>query len=733
MYSASALDAKKKAKERALYDLRRRCEELNSSLQSYGFVYEDPTKNFDRSKVKGRVINLFTVKEAYTDYAQAVEIVAGGKLWHVVVDSDHTGKLLLENGKLKRVVTLIPLNKIVDHSMHPNVAHQAKRIAKEGEVYPAIEFVGYPSDIERAMKFVFGNTLICDNSQTANMVAFHPSVRTRCVTKLGDVYDPSGTLTGGNANKTSCLERLAQMSKAKQELSAAEKEFARIDAEAQDAKNKIMARNALRSKLQLRQMEINQIRNRAGNSEYARLSEQVEALRREVTEHDEYIKNAPTLHKETEKKVKDLEFEMENFAATKDDKTAALNKKIAELKKTLKEVEKKAKTQKETVENIDMELESLEQEHNAMKETQGNKGKKNDELQKELADLEEKLKTQTEVVKKLETKRDELKAEKKQLEDLIRDTTKAMETLKKEQELIEIEKRKIRHKMDRFKKDGQEAGDVIKQLEKKNPWIETEKQFFGQAGTDFDFDKLNLNSAKKKLQQLEQENATLGRNLNKKVMNMFDKAREDYQDLVVKRDTISRDKEEILSVIDDLDKKKKEAVMRTWTKVNVDFGSIFASLLPGTDAKLEPPPNMLTDNEITGLEIKVAFSDVWKQSLSELSGGQRSLLALSLVLALLRFRPAPMYILDEVDAALDVSHTENIGTMIKHHFPNSQFIIVSLKKGMFDNANVLFRTSFSDGCSRVTRTETNSRGDTESKAKRRKGNEREIEEGEKGG
>ena len=74
----------------------------------------------------------------------------------------------------------------------------------------------------------------------------------------------------------------------------------------------------------------------------------------------------------------------------------------------------------------------------------------------------------------------------------------------------------------------------------------------------------------------------------------------------------------------------------------------------------------------TGLEVKVAFGGVWKESLSELSGGQKSLLALSLILAMLLFKPAPIYILDEVDAALDLSHTQNIGHMIKTHFPQSQ-------------------------------------------------------------
>lgn len=147
---------------------------------------------------------------------------------------------------------------------------------------------------------------------------------------------------------------------------------------------------------------------------------------------------------------------------------------------------------------------------------------------------------------------------------------------------------------------------------------------------------------------------------------------------------------------------------------------------------------------------------MWKEGLGELSGGQRSLVALSLILAMLLFHPAPLYILDEVDAALDLSHTQNIGNMLATHFKKSQvsfydftriyictyhnqychpmetcycetwttaltrmdinvlfcflqFIIVSLKDGMFNNANVLFRTKFVDGMSTVQRTEQTNR------------------------
>lgn len=164
---------------------------------------------------------------------------------------------------------------------------------------------------------------------------------------------------------------------------------------------------------------------------------------------------------------------------------------------------------------------------------------------------------------------------------------------------------------------------------------------------------------------------------------------------------ILNDKAKIEAVIEELDVKKAQALETTWVKVNRDFGSIFSMLLPGTHAKLEPQEGA---GVAEGLEVKVSFNGVWKESLTELSGGQRSLLALSLILALLLFKPAPMYILDEVDAALDLSHTQNIGLMLRTHFSSSQFIVVSLKEGMFNNANVIFRTKFVDGVSAVSRT-----------------------------
>ncbi|KAI0704410.1 P-loop containing nucleoside triphosphate hydrolase protein [Cerioporus squamosus] len=219
-------------------------------------------------------------------------------------------------------------------------------------------------------------------------------------------------------------------------------------------------------------------------------------------------------------------------------------------------------------------------------------------------------------------------------------------------------------------------------LEKQNEWIAEEKD----PAPPYDFKKADINQLRSKAQELENQQKGRRRKSHPKSAHMLEDAERQTR---------------MLETIDNLDHHKREAVETTWTKVNGDFGAIFAELLPGNFAKLQPPEGQ---DLMQGLEVKVRLGTVWKQSLTELSGGQRSLIALSLIMSLLQFKPAPMYILDEIDAALDLSHTQHIGQLFRTRFKGSQFIVVSLKEGLFTNANVLFRTRFRDGTSIVERT-----------------------------
>ena len=112
---------------------------------------------------------------------------------------------------------------------------------------------------------------------------------------------------------------------------------------------------------------------------------------------------------------------------------------------------------------------------------------------------------------------------------------------------------------------------------------------------------------------------------------MIEKAESDYAELKKKREIIKRDKDKIMATIDELMERKNRALRETYEKVNRDFGSMFATFLPGTQAELRPVDGK---DIFKGLLPRVAFGGKWKESLMELSGGQRSLLALSIVVVL---------------------------------------------------------------------------------------------------
>lgn len=191
----------------------------------------------------------------------------------------------------------------------------------------------------------------------------------------------------------------------------------------------------------------------------------------------------------------------------------------------------------------------------------------------------------------------------------------------------------------------------------------------------------------------------MGLQVNKQVNDQFEQNNNEAKELRKKKKLVEDDRETLIKVIEELEVKKREAVEAVYKKANENFNKIFSRVLPGTSAKMVPVGDSIHD----GLELRVAFGNEWRESLSELSGGQKSLLGLSLILALLKYKPAPMYILDEIDSALDLSHTQNIGTMLKNTFKQTQFIVVSLKPGLFQNANIIFKTRLEHGMSKVTR------------------------------
>ena len=183
-----------------------------------------------------------------------------------------------------------------------------------------------------------------------------------------------------------------------------------------------------------------------------------------------------------------------------------------------------------------------------------------------------------------------------------------------------LELQKLAHQVEKFHKDQQSASQLLREMEKEHDWVLEEKESFGRPNTAYGFGGKNINECKSQLRSLTERFKGMKSKINPKVMNMIDSVEKKEAALKNMMKTVVKDKKKIEETIVSLDDYKKEALRKTWTKVNADFGSIFAELLPGSFAKLDPPEGKTIND---GLEVKVQLGKVWKQSLTELSGGQR--------------------------------------------------------------------------------------------------------------
>lgn len=183
-----------------------------------------------------------------------------------------------------------------------------------------------------------------------------------------------------------------------------------------------------------------------------------------------------------------------------------------------------------------------------------------------------------------------------------------------------MEHQRLGHHLEKLGKDKEAVSKALQQLESEHDWIEDEKESFGRSGTPYDFRRQNMGECKSNLKGLQERFSGMKKKINPKVMNMIDSVEKKEASLKNMMRTVIRDKRKIEDTILELDRYKKEALQKTWEKVNGDFGQIFNELLPGSFAKLEPSEGKTIAE---GLEVKVCLGKVWKSSLTELSGGQR--------------------------------------------------------------------------------------------------------------
>ncbi|RIB07698.1 nuclear condensin complex subunit Smc2 [Gigaspora rosea] len=611
---------KKLIEEKAIQDLTEKCESLSSQLSNLEFVYSKPTPDFDRNTVKGLVAELISLDPRFANCSTALEICAGGRLYNVVVNNEKIGSLLLEKGKLRKKITIIPLNKIQAFKLPAERIAAAQRLSP-GKVNLALTLIGYDREVTPAMEYVFGGTLICADADSAKLVTFHKSVHAKSVTLEGDVYDPSGTLQGGSKpSSEGILNKMQTFRELKDKLKYHQQALDQLKFEIEDAQKIMHKYNQVKQQLDLKTHEIALLEEQVNKSSNSQIIHVVENIMSQIAEQENIIVASKEKYKACQITCQRLENEMKEFKNNRDSKLKEIQRSVAQGKAELSQSNQVVITMNRDVQILHLEIKQLEEDlQNSNKDIENS-----DKSIKQLMDIVASMETELSNLKSsLDNAQSELDNERNILsafDEEIKELQAAIKTKTAQMTEVQLEISRINHELERFLKEKQTAQQAILQMEQNYDWIIQQKHHFGKPNTAYDFINNNPNECKKMLRQLEEKHNNMRKKINAKVMNMIDSVEKKEASLNQMLATVLKDKKKIEDTIVSLDDYKKDALQKTWEKVNADFGAIFADLLPNSFAKLEP----LEGRDLThGLEVKVQLGGVWKQSLSELSGGQR--------------------------------------------------------------------------------------------------------------
>ncbi|NPA57658.1 MAG: chromosome segregation protein SMC [Aquificae bacterium] len=635
--------------------------------------------------VYGQVADLIGVKDP--ELALAVETAGGGRLKHIVVENDKVAEeciKVLKQNKGGRA-TFIPLNRIRQPQIN-------KPPLMRGVIGLAVDFVDFDPAVEKAVKYVFGDTVIVENFDAARTLGIGTY---RMVSLDGELFEKSGAITGGmDKNKGGILGK----GSLEQEKIRLEKEDDRLKREEEALEEEL---KKVEEKISLTEKELYHLQSE---------SQSVIQRNKEIEEKITANTGRINLLEEEIINLKKKQLELEN----KLEKTAT---KLTETEKHLSTVERK---KREILQQMESEgLHKLRKEwEEATQKVYGLREKKN-ELETEIEKLTDRLENSLKV-RIFQIENDKMKTEdlikqrkaqisqiKQQIEELSNQLSKLWKGLKEtEQErdrlLDGIEKLKEELKALRYEEENinkeityllEDKGKYEQKIEDLKEELLLLKEEYGGEPVEGDLKELE-----KQLKEYQEKRQSIGA-VNQKALEDYDQIKERYDDLSQKLKVLIDEKKSIEELIQNLEEKKVKAFMEVYEAVNKNLGKIFKRLSPSGKAYLEIENE---EDPLSGgviLKARPRGKDV--KRLEVMSGGEKTLTALAFLFAVQQYRPAPFYYFDEVDAHLDDANARKIAELMKELSQEAQFIVVTLRDTMASYADRLIGVSAREGISNV--------------------------------
>ena len=690
------------AKARVFRAMERDFESYNKSVR---LVMQEAQRGALRN-IHGPVSRLVRTEDTYT---VAIEIALGAAMQQIVVDTESDGKAAI--GYLKRTgggrATFLPLSTV-----------QGKRLQEDG-VERCRGFVGIASALvlcddryRGVVENLLGRTVIAQDLDAAIAMANKYRNRFRIVTLDGQVMNPGGSMTGGSVNKDAgILSRANELEKLTKQEKELQQEKLICEAELQEAQRQFdeVEFELGTAREQLREAEDRVLRSEGTVRQYEMLLEAIEgaaesaqrerdALRqRDASDRERYAAQQAKIQVYTQQ----LEQTRQELTLLEGSQTEA-----EQITETITGQMLQLKTQAAALEaeqtTACAHIEDLKGLQSAMEGDRAQKQTLIERMRADSAGLEEEVKAllarQAEndgeadkmrgLLNETLTRRAETEAARTRTERDAQDKSK--DILNMERACAGLEQKKITTAM--------EEKTIIDKL-----W-DTYGLTPGTAG-EHRGEIESVAAGNRRAGELKRKIGALG-TPNLGAIEEYARVNERYTYLAAQRDDVLTSKRELESIIRDITKEMTTIFVEEFGKINHYFGQTFEEMFGGGKGQLilEDPENPLT----CGIEIRVQPPGKQVKTITLLSGGEKAFVATALYFAILKVRPTPFCMLDEIDAALDDRNVERYAKYLRNLSRNTQFIVITHRRGTMESADVLYGVTMQEqGVSKLLRLDLN--------------------------
>lgn len=664
-------------------------EEMESSYEGYNNAVKFIMKS-NLSGINGVVAELIEVPRGFET---AIETALGAALQNIVCEDDRSAQAaitVLKQNKAGRL-TFLPIQSMRDSGLK----YDQSLKSAEGFKGFGVQCIKFDPRYQKVMEYLLGRVIVVDTLDHAVKLSKNASGSgLRFVTLEGEVINSGGAITGGTYrnNTSNLLERKAEAKKLGEKLTSMEHSKAAGDRELEELRTDILRSQDLIQKMD-REYREKELELLSKENAIATMAQQLADLQQSDEKHQKELDNIEAEKKSSEAMIEQIKAvvqkageEIADIERMADTGLEKYEERKLQLEAVNEEITKArvavgtAESQKNHVDQLLARIEEYKNELTGEKQSKEQSIQALEEEQRNLQNgdnsLESEIKAREEEKEAIERYLGEIQEEKDAISKHLNEITRKKEEMDGVLNGYQTQKYELEIKQAKFETQLDSYKDKL--------WEEFEISYL--QAVEFKKKEFNLAAAVKESKEIKNRIKELGE-VNVGAIKEYESVRERYEFLTEQRNDILGAIQSLKKIIDDMDKTIKQSFKESFDQIVVNFESAFTELFGGgaAELRLEDENNPLE----CGIEIVAQPPGKKLQNINLMSGGEKTMTAIALMFAVLKAKPTPFCILDEVEAALDDANIDRFARYLTN-FSEIQFALVTHQKATMEYADVLY-------------------------------------------